>query len=81
MGGTEHLATSRGHPLPLFALLDELWQLRHNMSAYDASYVALAEALDCVLVAADARLIRSPQAKCTVTMVARESSTQLIELA
>ncbi|MGH9072791.1 MAG: type II toxin-antitoxin system VapC family toxin [Acidimicrobiales bacterium] len=33
--------------------------LRDNLSAYDASYVALAEALECPLVTRDARLARS----------------------
>lgn len=32
------------------------WQWRHNLSAYDACYVALAEALDCGLVTTDRRL-------------------------
>lgn len=35
------------------------FQLRDNVSAYDAAYVALAEALDCPLVTRDARLARS----------------------
>lgn len=35
------------------------FQLRHNLSAYDAAYVALAEALDCTLLTRDARLARS----------------------
>lgn len=34
--------------------------LRDNLSAYDASYVALAEVLDCPLLTRDARLARSP---------------------
>ncbi|WP_106536835.1 type II toxin-antitoxin system VapC family toxin [Haloactinopolyspora alba] len=33
--------------------------LGHNLSAYDASYVALAEALDCPLVTRDARVGRA----------------------
>lgn len=32
------------------------FQLRHNLSAYDAAYVALAEALDCPLLTRDRRL-------------------------
>ena len=32
------------------------FQLRHNMSAYDAAYVSLAEALDCTLLTRDVRL-------------------------
>jgi len=37
-------------------LLDRVWDLRHNLTAYDAAYVALAEALDASLVTRDARL-------------------------
>ncbi|KYH43447.1 type II toxin-antitoxin system VapC family toxin [Branchiibius sp. NY16-3462-2] len=35
------------------------FQLRQNLSAYDAAYVVLAEALDCHLVTRDGRLARS----------------------
>jgi predicted nucleic acid-binding protein len=41
-------------------LLDRVWQLRQHVSAYDAVYVALAEALDAVLVTCDGRLSRAP---------------------
>ena len=41
-------------------LLDRVWQLRANVSAYDAVYVALAEALSDVLVTGDRRLARAP---------------------
>ena len=37
-------------------LLDRIWQLRHNITAYDATYVALAEALRATLLTKDARL-------------------------
>lgn len=40
--------------------LDRVWQLRHNVSAYDAAYVALTEALSTVLVTGDGRLLRTP---------------------
>ena len=52
-------------------LLDRVWALRDNLSAYDATYVALAEALDAPLVTADARLARAPGPRCTVTVVRR----------
>ena len=52
-------------------LLGRIWELRENLSAYDASYVALAEALACELVTADARLARSPGPKCAITVVRR----------
>jgi predicted nucleic acid-binding protein len=41
-------------------LLRRVWTLRDNLSAYDAVYVALAEALDARLLTCDARLARSP---------------------
>ncbi len=41
---------------PHVALLPRIWALRHNFTAYDAAYVALAEALGAVLVTRDARL-------------------------
>lgn len=37
-------------------LLDRIWDLRHNMTAYDAAYVALAEALESPLVTCDSHL-------------------------
>lgn len=45
---------------PTLALLDRIWELRRNLSAYDALYVALAEALDAPLVTTDQRLSRAP---------------------
>jgi predicted nucleic acid-binding protein len=41
-------------------LLDRVWELRHNFSAYDAVYVALAEVLDASLVTCDRRLAHAP---------------------
>lgn len=54
---------------PVTALLDRVWELRTNVSAYDASYVALAEQLGCALVTADARPARAPGVLCTLTVV------------
>lgn len=44
---------------PTLPLLDRAWTLRHNFSAYDAMYVALAEALETSVVTADAPLARA----------------------
>jgi len=41
-------------------LLDRVWALRDNLTAYDAVYVAIAEALDCTLLTCDGRLARAP---------------------
>jgi predicted nucleic acid-binding protein len=41
-------------------LLDRVWALRDNLTAYDAVYVALAEALDTRLLTCDGRLARAP---------------------
>ena len=41
-------------------LLDRVWALRQNLSAYDAVYVALAEVLDTTLLTCDGRLARAP---------------------
>ncbi len=45
---------------PHDVLLSRVYELRDNLTAYDAVYVALAEALDAPLVTRDARLARSP---------------------
>ena len=56
---------------PAFSILDRIWELRDSLSAYDASYVALAELLDCNLLTADARLSRAPGVRCAITVVPR----------
>lgn len=53
---------------PLTALV---WELRRNVPAYDATYVALAELLGCPLVTADARLSRAAGPRCVLTVVPR----------
>lgn len=52
-------------------LLTRIWELRDNLTAYDATYVALAEALACELVTADARLARAPGPTCAITVIRR----------
>lgn len=50
-------------------LLGRVWALKENLSGYDATYVALAEALDCTLVTADRRLSAAPGPSCPITVV------------
>lgn len=50
-------------------LLPRIWELRANLSAYDAGYVALAEALECPLATIDARISRAPGLRCPITVL------------
>ena len=50
-------------------LLKRCWDLRQNLTQYDAAYVALAEALEAVLVTGDSRLSRAPGLRCRVELV------------
>ena len=54
---------------PTAPLLARAWQLRDNLTPYDACYVALAEALDCPLLTADERLSRAPGIGCEVEVI------------
>lgn len=50
--------------------MTRIWELRDAMTAYDATYVALAEALECPLVTMDARLGRSVGHDAVIEVVA-----------
>jgi predicted nucleic acid-binding protein len=50
-------------------LLARIWELRTNLTPYDAAYVALAELLDSVLVTADAALGRASGVECEVEVL------------
>ena len=54
---------------PSRSLWPRAWELRTNLSAYDALYVALAEQLDAPLLTADARLARAPGLRCPVEVL------------
>jgi len=63
------LATARiEHPFDPFA--ERAWELRNNMTVYDAWYVALAESLDTELLTTDRRLARASGPRCPVVLVA-----------
>ena len=52
-------------------LLDRVWQLRNNVSAYDAAHVALSEILNAPLITFDARLARSSGHRASIELLAR----------
>ena len=54
---------------PHSVLLPRIWQLRHNLSAYDAAYLVLAENLDATLLTRDARLASAAGHTATVEVV------------
>lgn len=54
---------------PTEPLLHRCWQLRDNLTAYDACYIALAETLGCILLTADARLARAPGSRCPIEVI------------
>jgi predicted nucleic acid-binding protein len=54
---------------PTLPLMRRAYQLRANLTAYDAAYVALAEGLDCALLTADARLARATGPRCAIKLL------------
>lgn len=54
---------------PTTPLLRRCWALRGNVTAYDACYVALAEALGVALLTADAKLANAPGARCRFHLI------------
>ncbi len=62
--GLEALTDLVDFPVHRYAhdlLLPRIWELRRNVTAYDAAYLALAEALTAPLVTCDARLASAPR--------------------
>jgi predicted nucleic acid-binding protein len=62
------------HSLPIVRfptgpLMIRAYELRSNITPYDATYIALAEALSCPLVTAAARLSRAPGIRCSVDVL------------
>jgi predicted nucleic acid-binding protein len=53
---------------PEYLLTDAMWDLRHNITAYDATYITLAEALGATLVTCDAKLARAPGHAATIEL-------------
>lgn len=73
-GASQAVDDLRGWPGERWAhrpLLPRAWELRDDIRAYDALYVALAEALDATLVTLDERLAQAPGLECPVEVPSR----------
>ena len=55
------------YPHDLF--LVRIWELRHNVTAYDAAYIALAEALGALLLTRDAALASAPGNRARIELI------------
>lgn len=55
--------------VPARQLIPRCWELRENLTVYDAAYVALAEALASTLVTADVRLAKAHGPRCPIEVV------------
>jgi predicted nucleic acid-binding protein len=60
------LPVNRWHMSPL---LPRMWELRANLTPYDAAYVALAELTGTVLVTSDERITAAPGARCPIQVI------------
>ncbi len=50
------------------------WELRYNLTSYDAAYVAVAEALGCPLLTADTAIASAPGIGCPVIMIGGQTA-------
>ena len=60
------LPVDRWHMSPL---LPRMWELRDNLTPYDAAYVALAELTGAILVTGDERIAAAPGARCDIQVI------------
>jgi predicted nucleic acid-binding protein len=54
---------------PTGRLMERAYELRANVTSYDATYIAVAELLDCVLVTADAKLAGASGPRCRIEVL------------
>ena len=54
---------------PTLPLMRRAYELRENLTAYDATYTALAELLRCELLTGDRRLARAPGTHCRIRLL------------
>ena len=63
------LASLRLERVPHGPLMDRCWELRANLTVYDAAYVALAELMEVDLLTADTRLAAAPGIRCRIELL------------
>lgn len=68
-GGVTVLAGMRIERFTHEPLLSRIWELRHNITPYDAAYVAVAERLEAPLVTLDSRLAKASGIRCSVRVI------------
>lgn len=54
---------------PTLSFMSQAYELRADVTPYDAAHIGLAEALDCDLVTAGARLAKAPGPRCQIRIV------------
>lgn len=64
-----HLVRMPLQRVELPAVASRAWQLRENLTPYDAAYVAVAELLSAPLVTSDARLSAATGPRCTIELI------------
>lgn len=64
-----HLAGMAIQRLPLAPLLERMWELRDNVTPYDAAYVAIAERLDAPLLTCDGKLSAANGPACIFELI------------
>lgn len=72
MRGRQALEDLKDLPLnryPHDLFLHRIWELRNNVTAYDAAYLALAEALEATLITRDSRLASAAGHRVSVELV------------
>ena len=62
------LSSTRLTRYPHASFVRRIWELRHNLTVYDAVYIALAETLEAPLVTRDERLSRAPGIRIAVEL-------------
>lgn len=68
-GALRHLANFPIRRMPLAPMLQRMWELRDNLTAYDAAYVGLAELLDGPLITCDAKLAAASGPRCDFDLI------------